>query len=122
MRDKGHNSGSTGGRPRKAEAERRDVRLSPVRVTAAELAHARQLADAAGLSLADFVRHRALGWRIPARTTATDDKALVALSRVAANLAQIVRAVNFGQGIPPDLAETLAEVKDAAQRITGSSD
>lgn len=117
MSDKGHNSGSTGGRPRKAEAERRDATLPPVRVTAAELAHVLQLAEAAGLSLSDFVRHRALNWRMPRRTSETDDRTIYELNRVGVNLAQIVKRLNMTGDVALDAAEVLAEVKAAVERV-----
>lgn len=108
-----------GGRPRKEPHEARSEWLPAMRVTPAERHHIEQMAARAGLPVMEYRRRAAMGQRIVARRSTADDKALVALARVGANLAQIVRALNYRQGIPSDLAETLAEVKAAANRIAG---
>lgn len=108
---------SKGGRPRKAADERRDVALPSVRVTAAEAAHVEEQAAAAGLSVSDYIRRRALGGRIAARKSAADDAALRELNRVGVNLAQIVKRLNMTGDVAEDAGEVLAEVRGAVERV-----
>ena len=113
------NSAPRPGRPKKAPHEQRSESLPPLRVTAAERAHIEAQAAAAGLPVSEYRRRAELGERIEARATPADEAALAQLGRVAGNLAQIVRHLNYGRGIPSDLAETVAAVKVAANRIAG---
>lgn len=110
-------TGAKGGRPRKAEDERRDVALPPIRVTAAEAAHVEDKAAAAGLSLSDYIRRRALGGRIVARQTATDDRAIFELNRVGVNLAQIVKRLNMTGDVAEDARDVLAEVRRTVEKV-----
>lgn len=105
------------GRPRKAAGELRTDSLPAVRVTAAERAHVEDMAARAGLPLSEFCRRAALGIRVAERRGRADDAALATLNRAAANLYQIARALNFGQSLPPDMADTMDEVKAAVALI-----
>lgn len=105
------------GRPRKHPDERRDARLSGLRVTAAELAYVEAQAAAAGLDVAEFVRRRALGQRVAPKRATADDRALIELNRVGVNLNQIAARVNFSGDLAEDFRDTLAEVRTAVAKV-----
>ncbi len=107
------------GRPRKAEGERRDASLPPVRVTSAELAHVEAQAAQAGLPVSDYVRRRALGGRITARQTATDERALDELNRIGVNLNQLTHAANMGKTLEGKLADTLDQLQRQLEKVAG---
>ena len=80
-------------------------------------------ADTAGASLSAYCRAAILGARLPAQRRGRDlSGVLVALNRVGGNLNQIARTVNRGQGVPADLAEVLAEVRAAVERLADEAD
>lgn len=106
-----------GGRPRKAPDEKRTERLSGVRLTAAERVHVEAQAARAGLPVAEFARRAVLGITIAPARAATDDRAIAEVNRVGVNLAQILKALHFGRGIPNDIADTMAEVRAALERL-----
>ena len=96
-------------RPRKAEHEKRDAQLPPVRVTQAELAHAEALASAAGLTLSDFVRQRALKGQVSPALPVADaslitevNRVSVALNRVGTNVNQLALASHMDERIDRD--------------------
>ena len=105
------------GRPRKARDEARSASIPPLRVTVAELAFIQEQAARAGLSLSEFCRRVILRKRIPPAITNTDEAALADLNRIGVNLNQLARRANASGRIPPHLAEVLAEVKAAIERI-----
>ncbi|MEX0409784.1 plasmid mobilization relaxosome protein MobC [Aquibium sp. LZ166] len=105
------------GRPRKAPDEQRAERLPGVRLTSAERHHVELMAERAGLTVAEFSRRAILGQNVRARRAASDDRAIAEVNRVGANLHQIVRALNFKQGIPRDIADTMAECRAALERL-----
>lgn len=106
-----------GGRPQKAPDELRTERLSGVRLTAAERHYVELMAERAGLSVAEFARRAFLGQNVRARRAAVEEQAILAVDRVGRNLHQIVKALHFKQGIPNDIAETIAEVRAVLQRV-----
>ncbi len=106
-----------GGRPRKAEYERRDARLPSPRMTAAELAYIAEQAHTAGLDVSEYVRRRALGGRVVARRAATDDRTIFELNRVGVNLAQIVKRLNMTGDVAEDAGDVLAEVRRAVEKV-----
>lgn len=108
---------SAGGRPRKALDEKRTERLSGIRLTAAERAYVEAQAARAGLPVTEFARRAVLGIKIVPARAATDDRAIAEVNRVGVNLAQILKALHFGLGIPNDIADTMAEVRAALDRL-----
>ncbi len=106
-----------GGRPRKAADELRTERLSAPTLTAAERAYVERQAELAGLTLAEFQRRAMLGIRITPRASAADDRAIAEVNRIGVNLHQITRALNFGQGIPNDIAIVMDEARAALARL-----
>lgn len=104
------------GRPARAERENRADRVA-FRLTAEELERVQAEAERAGVSVSEYCRAAALGQRVRVRSAPDLSAALVSLNRVGVNLNQIARGVNRGQGVPPDLAEVLAEVRAAVERL-----
>lgn len=85
--------GRSGGRPKKVEAERR-VKQTNHRWTIAEDTHLRDQAKTAGLSVAEYVRRRALGLPVVVREAKTDARLIHELNAIGVNLNQITRNVN----------------------------
>ena len=105
------------GRPRKAPDERKDARLPAPRVTSDERAFVEAQALAAGLDVAEFIRRRALGRKIdPARSVA-DERLLLEINRIGVNLNQLTARANATGELPDGLADTLAEVQAAMERV-----
>ncbi len=88
-----------------------------MRLTAAERVHVEAQAARAGLPVAEFARRAFLGSTIAPARAATDDRAIAEVNRVGVNLAQILKAMHFGQGIPSDIADTMAEVRAALEKL-----
>lgn len=95
-----------------------------VRLTAEERAVVEERADAAGLSIASYLRAAAIGDAGPrARRSPTVDRtiaadAIAALNKAGGNLNQIAKQLNtFGGPAPAGLPDTLQAVKQAALQI-----
>lgn len=99
-------------RPRKAPDERRDD-LLPIRLTTEERAQLQRLAAAHGVTLADFIRRRALNYRLPPldRERQAMASLAAALMPIGVNLNQLTRAANAGRLLPHS-------IEDLANRIT----
>lgn len=104
------------GRPSLTVAESRVDRVA-FRLTADELARVQAEAEQAGVSVSEYCRAAALGQRVRVRSVPDLSAALVSLNRVGVNLNQIARTLNAGQPVPVDLAEVLAEVRAAVERL-----
>jgi hypothetical protein len=122
-----------GGRPAKAEHEKRTASIR-ADLTVAEKEHVRQQAAIAGLSEAEFIRRRALGYRIDPAPRRSFDPALIMevneLGRqvkAAGNLAnQLALATHRGREFSADwrlvrakVDEALGDVTTALRRLTG---
>ncbi|MCF6283568.1 MAG: plasmid mobilization relaxosome protein MobC [Candidatus Hydrogenedentes bacterium] len=85
------------GRPKKQEHEKRTERQN-LRFTVAEIVHIQQQADAAGISPAEYVRRRALGYTVPSGSSSrgTDPALISELNRVGVNVNQLARSVHRG--------------------------
>ena len=110
------------GRPRKPDGEARTLALPSIRVSVAELSFIETQAHAAGLPVSAYVRKLATGRRVSPRTTALEDKLLVELNRCGVNLHQIVKALNFGQGLPSDIASVTDELRTAIAHVSAAYD
>jgi hypothetical protein len=110
------------GRPRKAPHERRDQRLPAPRVTAAERSFVERLAAAAGFDVAEYIRRRALGYKLPTRATRTDALALLELNRVGVNLNQITARFHVTGELGDELQTTLAEIRAAVSALVEATD
>ena len=108
-------------RPKKDPAERRDD-LLPVRLTTAERAELERSARAHGLTVADFMRRRALGYRLPpldAKHRAMASLA-AALMPIGVNLNQIARATNAGRHLPGIVEELTGRITALLDGFYGS--
>lgn len=92
-------------RPKKTSEERRDDVVG-VRLTAQERAELDRFAGYYGLSVSEFMRRRALGYRLPAGEIERRQRAAVmtALMRLGVNLNQIAHHMNAGRGAPANLS------------------
>lgn len=84
-----------------------------VRLTDAERVRLDELAAAYGMTAAEFMRHRSLGYRLPPTQAAEQVRAKLAtaLMRLGVNLNQIARAANIGrQPSEAVLIDLLAQV------------
>lgn len=110
-------------RPKKAPEERRDDLLG-VRLTTAERVRIEHAAAALGMTMAEFMRRRSLGYRLPANLAAQQDtaRAATALIRLGVNLNQIARHMNAGRGAPPHLAALLDRIHGELDRLYGPGD
>jgi len=107
-------------RPKKADHERRDDRVE-IRLTTAEHVHLEELAGAMGLTIAEFVRRRAVGYRLPAvlKESPVNAAAATALIRLGVNLNQITRHLHGTGELSPDLSALLARIDGELDRLYG---
>ena len=112
-------------RPRSgSETRQRSAAPARMRLSADERAQLEAAAERAGMTLGAYMRHQCLGTsgpravRRPPVERAALAQLLGQLGKVGGNLNQIARALNSEQGIPHDLAATLAEVREAALAIS----
>lgn len=111
----GRSARSKGGRPKKAESERRR-RQYTVAFSDAEDEDVRRRAEAAGLAVRVYVREAALGMRVSARA---DEQALYQLSRIGVNVNQLVRQANASGRLPElgKLEEMLHMIRTMMERL-----
>ena len=109
------------GRPAKPDGEFRRHLLS-IRLNDEEDAFIRSQAAEAGLSVSVYARSVLINKKVGTRQTPLEAQMLFELNRCGVNLHQIVRSLNFGQGIPADLDEVLAELKDAVTKVGAAYD
>lgn len=83
-------------RPKKETHEKRTAQRN-LRFTLAEDAQLQAAARAAGLSVSEYVRRRALGHPVSFARRSTDPALAAALSRVGNNVNQLARAAHRGQ-------------------------
>lgn len=112
-----------GGRPEKAEHERR-CRQTNTRWTIAELDHLHQQAAAANLSVGEFVRRRSLHLPVTPPPQRADARLLHELNAIGNNVNQIARNLNSGRPgrheadwsvVQAELRRLLKRVGDAIQ-------
>ncbi|WP_149541481.1 plasmid mobilization protein [Siccirubricoccus phaeus] len=107
------------GRPKLAPGEGREAQLPPVRLTLAERDHVEAQAAAAGISVAEFTRRAVLGLRVQPRRTETEDRLIVALSRVGNLLNQIARAMHTDRPEHADLQAALDHLRTLLALLAG---
>ena len=107
-------------RPKKAEAERREAQQK-VRLTFAEQADLERFAAHHGLTVAEYMRRRALDYRLPADTAGRRQTALLAtaLMRLGVNLNQIAHRLNAGGREPAYLPDLIARINAELDTIYG---
>ncbi len=79
-------------------------------------------AATAGQPVSTYARNVLTRRKVAPRTTALEDKLLFELNRCGVNLHQIVKALNFNQGLPSDINDTLDELRAAIAQIADSYD
>lgn len=86
------------GRPNKEPDEKRTERYN-LRFTLAEMEHVRSQADAAGLTVMEYIRRRSLDYNVPPGGGARrSDPALVSeLNRIGVNVNQLALATHTGR-------------------------
>ena len=110
-----------GGRPKKAEADRR-CKQTNTRWTIAEDRHLRRQAHAAGLSVGEFIRRRALGLPVTPPPPRTDARLLYELNAIGVNLNQIARNLNSDRegASPVDLSNLRSRLQRVLKRVAES--
>ncbi|MEL6310770.1 MAG: hypothetical protein AAFQ17_00130, partial [Pseudomonadota bacterium] len=111
-------------RPALDSTERRS-KVTVMRTTEPELEHIRAQADAAGLSVSEFVRRRSLGYVVP--TAAGDarrtDPALIdAVNRVGVNVNQLAASVHMGRSFMQYWEAIGREVEELLERLTADDE
>lgn len=111
-------------RPKKPTQELRDETVR-MRVNSVERAQIEHSASMLSLTLSDFLRNRALGYRLPSSTKLDRkqmDSAVVALMRLGVNLNQLTKHANAGRGMPTDeLADLIARINQAMDELDDSN-
>lgn len=110
------------GRPTKPEGQGRSVSLPSIRVNPAEQIHIENMAAQAGLSVSAYVRTTALNAKISMPKSAIDDRLLFELSRACSNHYQIMRHLNFGDGIPNDIDSVVDELRLVIEKVGAAYD
>lgn len=106
-------------RPRKHDAEKRTEQLN-LRLTMAEVEAIRGEADKAGLSVADYVRRRAVGLPVAPAPRKVDAALVSELNRVGVNLNQVARSLHTERPfrVAPDVV--LSELRQVLAKVAAS--
>ncbi len=110
------------GRPEKPEGEARTISLPSIRVNPAEDKRIQEMASQAGLSVSAYVRSAALNAKIAMPKSEINDRVLFQLSRACANHYQVMKHLNFGKGIPSDIAEVIDELRAVVAKVGSAYD
>ncbi len=113
---------SKGGRPKKAPHE---LRTQSIRadLTVAEKDYVRRQAATAGLSEAEYLRRRVLGFEVTAVGRRAFDPALVsAVNRVGCNVNQLSKSVHLGRDFTRYWREIGQELKLVLAKVTAAYD
>lgn len=109
-------------RPKKDTHEKRSevVRL---RLTLAEHEHVRAQAEAAGVTVSEFLRRRSLGYVVPQirGRRGPDPALLVELNRIGINLNQVARNLNSGRPERLDAEAVLDELRDVLALVAAGA-
>ena len=105
------------GRPKKVEGEKRTASLPPLRLTPDELSFIEEQAALAGMPVSTYAREALTKRTVKPRQTKAEAALLAELNRTGVNLHQIVRHLNFGNGIPSDIQIVLDEYRAALQAV-----
>ena len=103
-------------RPRKQKHEQRIIPV-PTRYTVAEQHYIRAQAVAAGLTDSDYIRRRALGYRVEPPKSPVDAALVTELNAIGVNLNQIARALNRGRDEPDHIGPVLDQLQDALDKV-----
>lgn len=103
-------------RPKKQDGEGR-TELIRARVTLAEKNHCLEQAALAGLSEAEYVRRRSVGYKVPPAPSKADATLLMELNRIGVNLNQLARHANAGKVMSHSIHALLGEVKTLLEKV-----
>ena len=111
-------------RPRMAHRERRDGEPVYVRLSPSERAEIERAASTYDISPAEFMRRRALGYRLPANVAEQRATASLgaAFNRLGVNMNQIARQLNVGHDpseVETELLALIARINVEMDRIYG---
>jgi len=111
------------GRPQKQEHEKRTERQN-LRFTVAETVYIQQQAEAAGISPAEYVRRRALGYTVPSGVSSrgTDPALISELNRIGVNVNQLARAVHRGRDFVHYWEEVGQELRRVLEAVVRSQE
>lgn len=104
-------------RPKKQDGEKRTEQLN-LRLTLAELEAVRIEADKAGLSVADYVRRRAVGMPVSAAPRRTDAALVSEINRIGVNVNQLTRAVHIDDLSPSFTSDWRGALDELRQVLT----
>lgn len=93
------------------------MQLPPVRVTEAEFAAVRRQAEAAGMTVTDYLRQLSLTGRAVPRRGAVDDRLLVELNRIGVNLNQVVHQAHSGEPVASELGGVIARLHGVLEQV-----
>ena len=110
------------GRPVKPDGKARKLALPSIRVNPDEMSFIAAQAAIAGQPVSTYVRNLVLGKKVTPPRTDLEDRLLFELNRCGVNLHQIVKALNFGQSLPNDIATVTSELKTAIAKVSSAYD
>ncbi len=99
--------------PKKNKHEKRTERMF-MRLTLTEKLHVEQQASAAGISVSDYMRQRALDYAVPPVESQADTQLIAEINRIGCNLHQFLRDDRFGRG-----TRTEADWNELYDRLAG---
>lgn len=111
----------SGAAARKPPRERRTEQVK-IRLTVLELKALREAADAADMTLATYVRHRATGARIVQRKAAADAAIVTELNKIGVNLNQLTRATHRGSAMQAFWREIGIELRKVLAKVASRYD
>ena len=103
-------------RPLKESDEKR-AEVLRTRFTLAESVHIRQQADAAGLTVSEFIRRRALGLAVQPPPSRADAALVSELNRIGVNVNQLARAQNSDREFVGDWVAIEAELRRVIGKV-----
>jgi hypothetical protein len=103
-------------RPAKDANERRGAQVK-IRLTEAEHDFLSESAAAAGLTVSELVRRRALGVRVQPSPTRSEAALVSELHRIGVNVNQLARSVNRGRDLPDFWAEIGADLRKTLDTV-----
>ena len=110
------------GRPQKQEHEKLSETVK-LRLTLAEHEHVRSVAADAGVTVSDYLRRRACGYRVPTVVSRqrSDPAVLSELNRIGVNLNQIARNLNSDRPLRLDAHDVLGELQSVLTRLVAGA-
>ena len=105
-----------GGRPAKQENEKRECRYN-LRLTTAEDIIIRDQAAVAGLKPAEFLRRRALNYRVPSPANIVERELIYELNKIGVNINQIALAANTNRSYKGNVAAVYTKLNEVLEKV-----